>query len=164
MSSTRTVVFVCLHGAAKSVIAASYLNHLSAERGLNIRATAVGLEPESEVPPNVREGLLQEGLDVSRHRPRAVTVEELATAWRVVSFGCDLGRVAPPGLAVERWDDVPLVSDGFLPARDTIARQVRQLLDRYRGNDAEGASTGGVSTAAVRRREGRSSLEARSAS
>ena len=48
--------------------------------------------------------------------------------------------------------------------RDHRRRQVRQLLDRSRGDDAEGASTGGVSTAAVRRREGRSSLEARSAS
>ena len=143
MSSTRTVVFVCLHGAAKSVIAASYLNRLSAERGLNIRATAVGLEPESEVPPHVREGLLREGLDVRHHRPRAVTVEELATAWRVVSFGCDLDHVAPPGLAAERWDDVPLVTDGFPPARDAIARHVRRLLDRSQGDDAERASTGG---------------------
>ena len=142
MSATRTVVFVCLHGAAKSVIAAAQLNRLSAERGLDIRATAAGVEPEPEIPPRVREGLLQEGLDVRHHRPRSVTPEELGAAWRVVSFGCDLSRVAPPGLAVERWDDVPLVSDGFPAARDAIVRRVRRLLDGSESDDA-GASAAG---------------------
>jgi arsenate reductase (thioredoxin) len=112
MASVRSIVFVCLHGAAKSVIAATYLNHLSTERGLNIRAAAAGVEPEPEVPPQVCEGLLREGFDVRHYHPRRVTPEELAAAWRVVSFGCDLGEVASTSLAVERWDDVPLVSDG----------------------------------------------------
>jgi len=134
MASVRSIVFVCLHGAAKSVIAATYLNHLSTERGLNIRAAAVGIEPEPEVPAQVCEGLLREGLDVRRYRPRRVTPEELAAAWRVVSFGCDLSGVAPPSVAVERWDDVPLVSDGFRPARDAIATRVHKLLDGY-GHD-----------------------------
>lgn len=128
MPSTRTVVFVCLHGAAKSVIAGAYMNRLAAERGLDICATAAGVEPEPEVPLQVREGLLEEGLDVRGHRPRGVTPEELAAAWRVVSFGCDLSHIAPPGLAVERWDDVPLVSEGFDAARDAIVRRVQQLL------------------------------------
>lgn len=137
MPSTRTVVFVCLHGAAKSVIAGAYLNRLSAERGLDIRATAAGVEPEPEIPLQVHEGLLEEGLDVRGHRPRSVTPEELAAAWRVVSFGCDLSHIAPPDLAVERWDDVPLVSEGFDAARDAIAGRVRRLMD-----DCGPASTG----------------------
>ena len=137
MSPTQTVVFVCLHGTAKSVIAAAYLNRLSAERGLNIRATAAGMEPEPDVPPHVREGLLRDGLDVRRHRARRVMPEELATAWRVVSFGCDLSDVAPPGLAVVRWDDVPLVSDGFPPARDAIVKRVRQLLEGHENGQVE---------------------------
>ncbi len=128
MSSPRTVVFVCLHGVAKSVIACAYLNRFSAERGLDIRASAVGVTPEPEIPLQVREGLLQDGLDVTRHRPRSVTSEELAAAWRVVSFGCDLSHVAPSGFAFERWDDVPSVSNGFSAARDAIARRVQRLL------------------------------------
>jgi hypothetical protein len=77
----------------------------------------------------VKEGLLRDGLDVSGHQPRRVTREELAAARRVVSFGCDLGEVAPPDLAVERWDDVPMVSDGFAVARDAIVARVRRFLD-----------------------------------
>ena len=137
MSSVRSIVFVCLHGAAKSVIAATYLNRLSTERGLNLRATATGIEPEPDVPPHVCEGLLREGLDVRHYRPRRVTPEELAAAWRAVSFGCDLSDVAPPSLAVERRDDVPQVSDGFQPARNAIAARVHELLDGYERDDAE---------------------------
>ena len=126
----RTVVFVCLHGAAKSVIAAACLRRLSAERGLNIRAASAGMDPEDEVPPRVVDALLSDGMDVRGYRPRRVTREELATAWRVVSFGCDLSPLAPPGLAVLQWGDVPPVSVGFPAARDAIAARVRQLLDR----------------------------------
>ena len=150
MSSTRTVVFVCLHGAAKSVIAASYLNRLSAERGLNIRATAAGMEPEPDVPPHVREGLLRDGLDIGHYRARRVTHEELAAAWQVVSFGCDLSHVAPPGLAVVRWDDVPLVSDGFPPARAAIVRRARQLLEGYQSDHVETDQRGGAQRQAGR--------------
>ena len=149
MASVRSIVFVCLHGAAKSVIAATYLNRLCSERGLNIRATAAGIEPEPEVQPHVCEGLRHEGLDVRDYRPRRVTPEELAAAWRVVSFGCDLGEVAPSNLAVERWDDVPLVSDGFGAARDAIAARVHKLLDEYERDAAAGTSVetpGGLSS------------------
>ncbi len=132
MPASRTVVFVCLHGAAKSVIAGAYLNRLSAERGLDLRASAAGIEPEPEVPLAVRKGLLEAGLDVGLHRPRSVTRDELAAAWRVVSFGCDLSHLAPD-VGVERWDDVPLASDGFAAARDAIAARVRRLLDECEG-------------------------------
>jgi arsenate reductase len=140
MSTSRNVVFVCLHGAAKSVIAGAYLNRLAADRGLAIRATSAGIEPEPDVPPQVREGLLREGLDIGHQRPRAVAAGELRAAWRVISFGCDLGHLAPPGLTVERWDDVPLVSDGFPAARDATAKRVQQLLDRCEADGEDGIS------------------------
>jgi len=55
----RTVVFVCLHGAAKSVIAAAYLRRLAGEMGLDAGATSAGIDPEPEVPPTVAEVLLR---------------------------------------------------------------------------------------------------------
>jgi arsenate reductase (thioredoxin) len=141
MTATRTVVFVCLHGAAKSVIASAYLNRLAEERGLDVRASAAGIEPEPDIPPLVREGLLREGLDIGHLRPRSVARDELASAWRVVSFGCDLSYVAPPGRTVERWDDVPLVSDGFPAARDAIAARVRRLLNECKSDAVKRAGT-----------------------
>jgi len=121
------IVFVCLHGAAKSVIAAAWCRRLAEERGLRLRATSAGTEPDPGVPPKVVAGLLADGLDVRGHRPRAVDSGELAAAARVVSLGCDLGGVfAGP---VERWDDVPAVSEDFAAARDAIVARVRRLVD-----------------------------------
>lgn len=125
------VVFVCLHGAAKSVIAAAYWNRLADERGIHMRATAAGIEPEPGIPSAVREGLRADGLETGDIRPRPVSRQELRSAARVVSFGCDLSDVAPRGRYVERWDDVPAVSDGFAAARDAIVARLRRMLDLY---------------------------------
>jgi hypothetical protein len=111
------------------------LNRLAAERGLSVRSTAAGVEPEAEITAAVKEGLLRDGLDVGGGRPRRVTRAELIAARRIVSFGCDLVDVTPDGLAIERWDDVPLVSDGFPAARDVILARVNLLLDRLADED-----------------------------
>ncbi len=107
MEDERTVLFLCPHNAAKSVIAAAYLERLAAERGVTLRATSAGTDPDPGVSPGVAGALLAEGIDVRAYHPRRVTAEELARASRVVSLGCDLEDIAPPGLVVERWDDVP---------------------------------------------------------
>ncbi len=133
--SARTVVFVCQHGAAKSVMAAAYLNRLAALRGVNVRATAAGTEPEPEVSPKVGAALFEEGIDVRDHRPRAVTREELTKAWRAVSFGCDLSHVAPPEVAVIQWDGVPPASEDFTAAREAIVACVVRLLDECGGQE-----------------------------
>ncbi|MBI4636071.1 MAG: hypothetical protein HY727_06935 [Candidatus Rokubacteria bacterium] len=124
----RTVVFVCLHGAAKSVLAAADFERLAAERGLRLRATFVGVEPGAEIAAGVVDALRAEGVDLRGQRPRLVTRRELETAWRVVSFGCDLEGVAPPEVVVERWDEVPAVSDDFGAARRAIGARLERLL------------------------------------
>jgi arsenate reductase len=126
------VVFVCLHGAAKSVIAAAYWNRLADERGIHMRDTAAGIEPDPHIPSAVRDGLRADGLEIGDMRPRPVRREELRSAARVVSFGCDLSDVAPRGRFVERWDEVPAINDGFPAARDAIVARVRRMLDLYR--------------------------------
>ena len=119
-SAPPTVVFVCAHGAVKSVVAAAYLQRLAEQRGLSLRATAAGLEPDPEVPAAVAEHLLADGIDVRGYRPRGVTRGELSTAWRIVTFGCDLGGLASPGRPVLRWDDVPSLSEDFAAGRAAI--------------------------------------------
>jgi protein-tyrosine-phosphatase len=123
----RTILFVCLHGAAKSVVAARHCQRLAAEAGLAIRATCAGTEPDAEIAPAAAAGLRAEGLDPGGERPRRVTPDEIRSAWRVVSFGCDLEALAP-GVHPERWDDVPAVGDGYRAARDAIVARLPGLL------------------------------------
>ena len=65
----KKVAFVCLHGSAKSLIAAEYFNGLAHARKLPLRATTSGPEPDVEVPGNVIEGLRRHGIEVGRYRP-----------------------------------------------------------------------------------------------
>lgn len=129
----RRILFVCLHGSAKSLTAAEYFQRLAAQRGLEVRVSSAGIHPDPDVPAHVVQGLLGDGIDVRGRRPSPVSREELANAWRVVSFGCDLGPMAPPGLAVERWDDVPAVSQDWSAARDAILGRLGPLLAECEG-------------------------------
>jgi arsenate reductase len=130
VSGTGRIAFVCLHGSAKSLIAAEYLNRLARERGLGLTATTSGPEPDSEVPANVIEGRFVRGIDVERLRPVRVSAEALAKADHIVSFACGLDGLVPPSRAVEHWDDCPAVSENFDSAWAFIAGHVEALIVR----------------------------------
>ena len=131
MDTKRMLVFVCLHGSAKSLIAAEHFRWLAAQRGLDIGAISTGTDPDLEIPDHVITGLLEDGIDVRGRVPRKLTREDLTNAWRVVSFGCDLVNTAPPGLIIERWDDVPAVAEGFTAAREAILTRLQPLLAEW---------------------------------
>jgi len=121
------VFFVCLHGSAKSLIAAQHFNRLARARKLEFRAESVGVEPDASVPEPVVAGLAGDGFDVRSYIPRAVEPESLMGAAYVVSFACEV-PVADETRSAQ-WNDMPLVSDGFDRARDAIVGRVEQLVD-----------------------------------
>lgn len=123
-----TVAFVCLHGAAKSVLAAACFERLAEARGMRVRAIAAGTEPDPEIAPAVLRALLAEGIDLRGERPRRASREDLAGAAVVVSFGPDLAGLVPPGRPVARWDDVPALSEDFEAGRRAILARLDALL------------------------------------
>jgi protein-tyrosine-phosphatase len=129
MNAQKHVVFICPHGAAKSVVAAAHYQALAAARGEAVSTASYGIEPDPEVPQGVVDGLRQDGLAVAPDKPVAPSAEALAHADLVVVIGCDLpdGMCAVP---IVRWDGVPAVSDGYDAARTDIAGRVSELLDR----------------------------------
>jgi arsenate reductase (thioredoxin) len=126
----QKVAFVCLHGSAKSLIAAEYFNRLAKEKSLPVRATTSGPEPDAEVPANVVEGMKTCGIDVQAYRPALIAAEQLKDADLIVSFACDAGRKLAPGKPEERWDECPAVSDDFDIAWDFITGRVTELVER----------------------------------
>jgi arsenate reductase (thioredoxin) len=126
------IVFLCPHGAAKSVIAAAYCQQLADRYDVPLRATAAGTEPDAEFSPAVLKLLRTEGIEVADQRPRRVTPEELAAASRIISLGCDLEDLQTAGMVVEHWDDVPPPSQNLLLARDQIRAHVEQLVATLR--------------------------------
>jgi protein-tyrosine-phosphatase len=127
---TQKVAFVCLHGSAKSLIAAEYFNRLAGEKSLALRATTAGPEPDPEVPANVVDGMKTRGIDVHAYRPTLIAAEQLTDADLIVSFACDAGRKLAHGKHEERWDECPAVSDDFDIAWDFITKRVETLVER----------------------------------
>jgi len=125
------VLFVCLHGAAKSVLAAADFERLAKERGLPIATESAGTEPGPEIAPPVLAALKAEGVGMAGRKPRLVTREMAAGATRIVTFGCALGAAAPDGARIEQWEDVPVVSDGLPAARAVIREHLDRLLDGW---------------------------------
>ena len=132
------VIFVCAHGWAKSLIAASLFNRLAAERRLAIRADSRGTEPDSVVPPHVRDGLRADGVDIGTVTPQGLDAAEARGAALFVGFDLDVPAGTASGVPVRRWDGMPAVSAAYPVARDAIAARVAEL-----GAEIERAPLGG---------------------
>ena len=135
---SRTILFLCPHNAAKSVLAAVYCQHLAAQYDLEVQVTSAGTEPDAAASPGVVALLHAEGLDVTHHRPRQATREELGAAFRVISLGCDVSHLAPVGTRVEHWDDVPAPSQHLTQARDAIYAHVERLVEELKQGARQG--------------------------
>jgi protein-tyrosine-phosphatase len=130
-ASTATIVFVCEHGSAKSVIAAAHFNRLAVARGLPYHAVARGTNPEPEVSAGVVNGLAADGLKANMESPALVSIKDVQGAARTVTIAAELPPlVAAKATSVTRWDDVPPVSESYARAREAIVRHVAELLQQ----------------------------------
>ena len=131
----RKVLFLCQHGGAKSVVAASHFNRLAAERDLPFVASAAAAEdPYDAVPAPVADYLQAEGVDVRNLEPHHVTPIEIDTAARVITIGCSLSDSEGPALISDRWDDVPPASDDLDASVAAIRRHVEELAEELDGD------------------------------
>lgn len=125
----HVIIFVCEHGAAKSILAAAYFNKLAREKQLNFHAIARGTHPDQELSPKAIAGLQEDGLTPVESIPTKLTQEEIESAQQVVSF-CDLLEEYHPKSAIEHWQDIPPVSESYQISRDAIVERIHQLIDR----------------------------------
>jgi arsenate reductase (thioredoxin) len=124
----KTILFLCPHNAAKSIIATMYAQRLASAAHLQISVKSRGTEPDEGIMPSVQRLLEADGFDVSAHRPRLVTSADLEQADFVVTMGCDLETL---GVQLEKrrdWSDVPPASADVLQCRQAILRHLLSLL------------------------------------
>jgi arsenate reductase len=129
MTSTPEVLFVCIHNAGRSQMAAALLDHQAAGK---VRVTSAGSQPASQLNPVVVAAMAEIGLDISREYPKPLTTSQVQAADVVITMGC--GDTCPvyPGRRYLDWDlpdPTGLPLEEVRPIRDEIARRVRQLLD-----------------------------------
>jgi len=126
----REVVFICEHGAAKSVIASEYFNKLAAERGLAVRAVARGAAPQDKLSVAAVGGLRSDGIAPQLAAPRPVAAADLRGATQIVAFDCKTPAMTAFQGMDACWDDVPTVGDDYGRARDAIRAHVAAMLDQ----------------------------------
>jgi protein-tyrosine-phosphatase len=106
----ETVLFLCPHGAAKSVLAAALCRRMAPAHGRALLAVCAGTEPDPEIAPHVRRLLSEEGMALPIAQPQRVTATMLAEATSIISLGCDQDALPAVPRHWERWDDVPAPS------------------------------------------------------
>lgn len=123
-----SVLFVCVHNAGRSQMAAAYLAHLS-ENQIEVRSA--GSAPADSVNPAVVEAMLEEGINIAENKPKILTTEAVQSSDVVITMGC--GDVCPvfPGKRYEDWqlaDPAGQGIDAVRPIRDDIKSRVLQLI------------------------------------
>jgi arsenate reductase len=126
--NTPEVLFVCVHNAGRSQMAAALLDHHAAGR---VTVRSAGSAPANEVNQAVVAVMAELGIDVSREFPKRLTTDAVEAADVVITMGC--GDVCPifPGKRYLDWqldDPAGLSVEQVRPVRDEIDRRVRALL------------------------------------
>lgn len=127
--SKPSVLFVCVHNAGRSQMAAAFLSHLSAGA---VEVRSAGSEPADHVNPAAVQAMAEVGIDISGEMPKILTDQAVRESDVVITMGC--GDTCPfyPGKRYEDWVlDDPAGKDvaAVRPIRDEIRRRVEALLD-----------------------------------
>ncbi|NYJ03181.1 arsenate reductase [Nocardioides thalensis] len=123
-----TVLFVCVHNAGRSQMAAGWLQHLAGDR---VEVLSAGSEPADQINPVAVEAMREVGIDITAARPKVLTAEAVQHSDVVITMGC--GDACPfyPGKRYEDWkldDPAGQGIEAVRPIRDDIEQRVRDLV------------------------------------
>jgi arsenate reductase len=128
VSDKPSVLFVCIHNAGRSQMAAAYLTHLAGDR---VEVRSAGSAPGNAVNPAAVAAMLEEGIDMSAEIPKVLTDEAVRASDVVITMGC--GDTCPiyPGKRYEDWaleDPAGQGVEAVRPIRDEIRRRIEVLI------------------------------------
>jgi arsenate reductase (thioredoxin) len=124
----KKIIFVCEHGAAKSILAAALFNKLAGDGNLNVRAIARGTNPDVQLSPKTIAGLQADGLTATESTPQKLSRTDIESAERAIAF-CELPEEFQNEIIVDQWDDIPAVSEDYVKARDMIIEHLNRLMN-----------------------------------
>ncbi|MBA2953685.1 heat-shock protein HtpX [Nocardioides sp. MAH-18] len=126
--SKPTVLFVCVHNAGRSQMAAGYLQHLAGDR---VDVLSAGSQPADQVNPAAVAAMAEDGIDIAASTPKLLSDSAVERADVVVTMGCGDECPFHPGKRYEDWDlDDPAGQglEAVRPIRDEIRRRVEALV------------------------------------
>lgn len=128
VSERPTVLFVCVHNAGRSQMAAAYLQHLAGDR---VTVLSAGSAPADSVNPAAVAAMLEDGIDMSAETPKVLTDEAVEASDVVITMGCGDTCRFYPGKRYEDWvldDPAGQAVEAVRPIRDEIRRRVEALI------------------------------------
>lgn len=128
MTDKPSVLFVCVHNAGRSQMAAAYLQHLA---GGAIEVRSAGSAPADSINPAVAEVMLEEGIDISAETPKVLTDEAVEASDVVITMGCGDACKWYPGKRYEDWkleDPAGQGPDSVRPIRNDIRGRIVELI------------------------------------
>ncbi|MFC4225289.1 arsenate reductase ArsC [Lysinibacter cavernae] len=138
MNNRPTVLFVCVHNAGRSQMAAGFLAALTGE---SVTVLSAGSAPKDSVNPVAVTAMAEVGIDITKNIPKILTTEAVQTSDVVITMGC--GDACPffPGKRYEDWrldDPAGQPLDAVRRIRDEIRARVEALIHSMSNTDAEG--------------------------
>ncbi len=123
-----SVLFVCIHNAGRSQMAAGYLRHLGGDR---VEVRSAGSAPADSINPAAVQAMAEEGIDIASEQPKVLTTDAVQLSDVVITMGC--GDTCPfyPGKRYEDWvldDPAGQGVEAVRPIRDEIRRRIEELL------------------------------------
>lgn len=128
MSDKPSVLFVCVHNAGRSQMAAGWLTHLAGDR---IEVRSAGSAPAATINPVAVEAMREAGVDITGAHPKILTTEAVQASDVVITMGC--GDACPifPGKRYEDWkldDPAGQGIEAVRPIRDEIRARIEKLI------------------------------------
>jgi arsenate reductase len=128
MTTKKTIMFVCVHNAGRSQMAAGFMRELGGDR---VEVLSAGSAPKDSINPVAVEAMLELGIDIANQKPKVLTPEAVQQSDVVITMGC--GDACPyyPGKRYEDWVLEDPAGQGIEPVReirDEIKRRVETLL------------------------------------
>lgn len=123
-----TVLFVCVHNAGRSQMAAGYLQHLAGDR---IEVLSAGSQPGDEINPVAIAAMAEDGIDIADNHPKVLTDDAVEASDVVITMGCGDACRWYPGKRYEDWkleDPAGQGIEAVRPIRDEIRARVEQLI------------------------------------
>ena len=128
-AQSNKVIFVCEHGAAKSVIAAAYFNKIAKERNVDWQAVSRGTSPDAEIGQSTKEGLTADHLYDPTFSPKKLSLKDTSNVKAIIRFTTLPGEFNKANIKTEDWSNLRDIDSGYTLRRDAIVHQINEFLD-----------------------------------
>jgi arsenate reductase (thioredoxin) len=131
-SEVKTILFVCEHGSAKSIIAAAHFQKLAKDEGLNIQVISRGVNPDPDIPEAINKHLESDGFERHSKIPTQLTMADLKNSNYVITFNTlpdEYGKLDN----IQHWN-IPSFEAGYAVAKDSILTNIKEIIVKIKSD------------------------------